>query len=253
VTNKISNKALLDEAAAAIKQGKTHLGEELLRKVLTSEPDNVLARLWLTKCTDDPYHRVALFQRVLSIDPSNAHALKGMKLYRRYARSNSHTHPIASAMRTSWGKRVRTVAIVLITLITLWLLALLLKPKPYEPTTDDAFSYAAGFALKRMIARDPANVWCSPSRSASSWWTIDVQSGENGEYKVIGATRAIDAACVFEISYFTATVSYNLNSQSWDLIGDVYFSNSCITLNHQCVGTLWQYGWSPDMNWTPPQ
>jgi len=253
VTTKISNKAILDEAATAIRQGKTHLGEALLRKVLTSEPDNVLALLWLTKCTEDPHQRFKLFQQVLSIDPNNSHGLKGIKLYRKYGRSKTPPYLPVPREHSGWGKRIRIAIIVLIVFITIWLFKSPQKPEPYVPTPEDAFSYAAGFALHRMIGRDPVNYWCSSSRSASSWWTIKVQSGQNGEYMVIGATRAIDAACVFEISYFTATVNYNINSQSWDLIGNVYFSNSCVTLNHECVGTLWHHGWTPDMNWTPPQ
>lgn len=82
-------KQQLDQAARAIQRGEIPLGEEMLRQVLGSDPKNSLALLWLTKCTKDPYRRAELFQQVLSIDPANPHALKGMKLYGRYARSTS--------------------------------------------------------------------------------------------------------------------------------------------------------------------
>jgi len=80
------NRQLLEQAVAAIKAGDKALGEHLLMQVLQAEPRNVLALLWLTKCTADPHRIAELYQQALSIEPGNPHAQKGTKLYRNYAR-----------------------------------------------------------------------------------------------------------------------------------------------------------------------
>jgi hypothetical protein len=80
----LTNAELLDQAAAAIKRGDVARGEQVLHSVLNSEPRNVLALLWMTRCTDDPYRKAALFQRALQIEPQDPHAIKGVELYRRY-------------------------------------------------------------------------------------------------------------------------------------------------------------------------
>ena len=78
-------KDLLDQAAHAIRQGDTARGEQLLRVVLADNPRNVLALLWLTKCTEDPVRRASLFEKALFIEPQNPHALKGVEHYRRFS------------------------------------------------------------------------------------------------------------------------------------------------------------------------
>lgn len=71
----------LDNAANAIKAGRIRQGRSILEEVLRTEPDNVLALLWMTRCVDDPSQKLVLFNRVLSIDPQNPHARKGLALY----------------------------------------------------------------------------------------------------------------------------------------------------------------------------
>lgn len=87
------NNPLLDEAAVVIRNGDTIRGEQMLLQVLRIDPSNVLAVLWLTKCTDDPYRRASLFRQALAIDPTNPHALKGLDLYRKYVRRNRNSSP----------------------------------------------------------------------------------------------------------------------------------------------------------------
>jgi hypothetical protein len=84
---------ILDGAATAIKRGDTTQGRETLRKVLEAEPRNVWALLWMTKCTEDPYQKVALFQLVLELYPGNPHALKGLQLYSKYVKPRRQPIP----------------------------------------------------------------------------------------------------------------------------------------------------------------
>jgi hypothetical protein len=83
-----ANKDLLERAVAAIKAGDKSLGERLLRQVLSTDPNNVWALLWLTKCSSDSYRIAELYQRVLRIEPENPHAKKGVELYRKYIRES---------------------------------------------------------------------------------------------------------------------------------------------------------------------
>jgi hypothetical protein len=74
----------LERAVQAIKSGNTARGNQLLNEVLLENPRNVLAILWLTKCTDDPRQQAILYQHALNIEPDNPHALKGVKLFSQY-------------------------------------------------------------------------------------------------------------------------------------------------------------------------
>lgn len=74
----------LERAVQAIKSGNTARGKQLLNELLLENPRNVLAILWLTKCTDDPRQQAVLYQHALNIEPDNPHALKGVKLFSQY-------------------------------------------------------------------------------------------------------------------------------------------------------------------------
>jgi hypothetical protein len=69
----------LDLAAVAIKRGDIPLGRARLEWVLERDPENVLAWLWSTKCTDARDEQIRCFYRALSVDPTNRHALEGLK------------------------------------------------------------------------------------------------------------------------------------------------------------------------------
>jgi hypothetical protein len=72
-------KEALDFAAIAIKRGDIALGRARLEWILEREPDNPLAWLWCTKCTDATDEQIKCFYRVLSLDPTNRHALEGLR------------------------------------------------------------------------------------------------------------------------------------------------------------------------------
>ena len=71
-------KERLNAAANAIKMGKVGQGKALLEGILKEEPDNILAHLWMTKCTNDPAIQLRHFELVRELDPDNPHAAKGI-------------------------------------------------------------------------------------------------------------------------------------------------------------------------------
>jgi len=95
-SNNPTHKAVLDASAIAIKRGEVTKGEAGLRWVLERDPDSVLALLWMTKCVEDPTEKLRYFQRVLQIDPTNAHALKGIQLLSGESSSTASSHPTDS-------------------------------------------------------------------------------------------------------------------------------------------------------------
>ena len=81
ITDEPTVKDVLDRAAESIKGGEIDQGRQDLEWVLTQEPENVLAWLWMSRCFKDSGRKLKCFQRVLAIDPTNQHAIKGMKQY----------------------------------------------------------------------------------------------------------------------------------------------------------------------------
>ena len=74
-------KEALDASADAIKNGDIDTGKAGLKWVLERDPDNVLAWLWMSRCTEIPAEKLECFNRVLALDPTNKHALEGIKKY----------------------------------------------------------------------------------------------------------------------------------------------------------------------------
>ena len=91
---------LLDTAAEAIRKGRIREGRANLEAVLRTDPANVLALLWMTKCVEDPSEKLSLFKKVLAADPQNDHAAKGIAIYSN-ARLASSPRPIPSNAPTS--------------------------------------------------------------------------------------------------------------------------------------------------------
>ena len=71
----------LEKGVTAIKGGDLETGKANLRWVLEREPNNVLAWLWMSRCAPTNEAKLECFNRVLAIDPSNKHALEGVRRY----------------------------------------------------------------------------------------------------------------------------------------------------------------------------
>lgn len=91
-------KEALDASANAIKSGDTLTGMEGLKWVLEREPHNVLAWLWMSRCVEGADEKLICFERVLAIDPTNKHALKGIQMFGGKAkRQESSAVPLKSS------------------------------------------------------------------------------------------------------------------------------------------------------------
>lgn len=70
--------SIMRQAIDAIKAGDTELGKDLLITVLEQDENDEGAWLWMTRCVDDLETKRECFERVLSVNPSNVHALRGL-------------------------------------------------------------------------------------------------------------------------------------------------------------------------------
>jgi len=69
---------LLRRAIAAAEAGRKSEARDLLTELVRQDKDNEKAWLWLSDIADTPEERAECLRRVLSINPSNAHAERGL-------------------------------------------------------------------------------------------------------------------------------------------------------------------------------
>lgn len=127
----ITLKQALDLAAVAIKRGDIALGRARLDWILERDPDNPLAWLWLSRCTDARDEQAMCFYRVLSVDPTNRYALEGLKTLREPVPVGAlgSGHPDAIAAPTP---------------------SMPVIGAPRKPTPRAALPYVAGASTRRM-------------------------------------------------------------------------------------------------------
>jgi len=148
---------------------------------------------------------------------------------------------------------------VLAILISLFVLIKFISSKPfYKSNAEDAFSYAAGFALNNMVGGHLSSYSCgdNPSDNRDPYYFFDIQVQELSPdiFYVIGATQAVNQYCLYDVSYFVATVYYLPKEKNWKLYNEVFFSNPCVTTlpkDGECINTQFRIGWSPDYSWRP--
>jgi hypothetical protein len=153
----------LQEAISLYNKGDKSQASKLFAEIVRHEPNNSVAWYGLALCVDDPERKIYCLQRVLSLDPSNQKARQRLdklqatksSISHQQVSETRHTPPVAK--RTSSFKHSAVIICGVVGVIIVAILALTAK-KPYKPNADDAFSYAAGFALSKMYARDPASV-----------------------------------------------------------------------------------------------
>lgn len=68
----------LQKAVAAIKAGDKQVGEQLVRDILATEPDNEAAWLWLATVVNSRNEKIRCLARVLEINPDNDTAQQGI-------------------------------------------------------------------------------------------------------------------------------------------------------------------------------
>lgn len=69
----------LAQAIAAIKAGQRDVGSQQLKAVLRADPNNETAWLWMSGIVDSPQQKRDCLQRVLSLNPNNEMARKGLE------------------------------------------------------------------------------------------------------------------------------------------------------------------------------
>lgn len=271
-----SEKEFLVKAWLAYQQGRKKQALEMIKRVLKANPRSDEAWFLLASVVEDKQKAVYCLRRALSINPQHKEArdrlrrlLSGESESKRSVEERDYwEYDLQKDGGYSKGilegiSRVHVIGgIVLLVIIACAVFAF--KPaKKYVPTSEDAFSYAAGFALKRMYANVP-DYYCdgerNPNKEGAYWYLLHVTPVGQSRFRVIGATKAIDRYCVYEVGYFAATVEYT-DEKGWTLIGDIKFSNPCLTVDTtddivqgkegELVCDNWYSGWRPDPNWRP--
>src|SRR3990170_4241182 len=99
------------------------------------------------------------------------------------------------------------------------------KP-PYQPTPEDAFAYAAGYAHQELATYrpHPSNPGCE---DRPEWYMVAVEDQGAGTYQVQGRVVTPNVYCVIDQSEFTATIHF-VSEGAWELIGQIRFSNECV-------------------------
>lgn len=77
--NEKMTNSLLKQGIAAARQGNKQEAIKYFKHVLSADPNNASAWLWLAYVLDDPYKQVECLQRVLRIDPNNQTAQKALQ------------------------------------------------------------------------------------------------------------------------------------------------------------------------------
>lgn len=85
---------LMDRAIHELKRGNHAGAADLLRKVLTREPNNVKALLWLSRCLTNNDKRIELAERATSLEPSNQKAAKALAYYRSLGEKDTGSAPV---------------------------------------------------------------------------------------------------------------------------------------------------------------
>ncbi len=76
---KMSDQESLRQAVEDIKAGEKERAKQLLIEILQRDEDNVNAWLWMTRCVGDHETKRECFEHVLTINPHNEHAIKGLE------------------------------------------------------------------------------------------------------------------------------------------------------------------------------
>ena len=75
--------ALLREGIAAVKADQRERARDLLMRVVDQDEESVLAWLWLSGVVDSLEDREVCLENVLTLDPDNEHARRGLAWVRQ--------------------------------------------------------------------------------------------------------------------------------------------------------------------------
>jgi tetratricopeptide (TPR) repeat protein len=248
----MDTKSTFENAVSAAKNGDKYRARQILRELIKSDPKNENAWLLFAEVAEKRDDSIRCLKQVVKINPNNDIAREKLLRY--------STSPTLSFPRIN-RSILQVVGVVIVFVIILVLINW--NRFFYKGNPEDAYSFASSFAYSQMFISQPGyyGSFCGGEKSDTSeeWHNLRVTDLGNGKYQVVGAVKAGDYYCLYETSYFSATVAYNRQTRTWNLLGNVYFSNYCVTrdsANDENCGSakdLWQYGWKPNTNWQPPK
>ncbi len=105
---------LLQQAITAAKDGQFPRAQTLLQQVLTRDPDNLTAWLWLSGVVSNPLKREACLQKALKLAPGHEAARRGLMIARREAAAYIMPQAIAAAQagETARARKLLTDVVV---------------------------------------------------------------------------------------------------------------------------------------------
>jgi len=155
--------AILQQAVAAIKSDERKKGKELLIEALELDENNQVAWLWMTRCVADREVKRECFERVLSINPDNEHAIRGLKQLDGLKTRVSAMSPgkKTTPQRTRFLVGIGAVGLILaIALVGIWWATSSgdkANIPPYSPSPDEQ-----ALLLTTMPSQMPTNTLALP-------------------------------------------------------------------------------------------
>lgn len=80
----------LEQVVVFYKDGDTEKAIQLLADLLTQNPRDENAWLWLSRCVTEPEQKKDCFDQILKINPYNQDAIEGLKLVNNIVPHNGH-------------------------------------------------------------------------------------------------------------------------------------------------------------------
>ncbi|HET89546.1 MAG TPA: hypothetical protein ENN99_02240, partial [Chloroflexi bacterium] len=119
---------LLLEGESNVRAGQRAAARQMFRAVLSSDPTNLPALLWMAWLSDDPRASLAYVSRALECDPHNPRAHAALRWARRRATPLEPSEPLAAAQSLHRRPAVWIVSALLVVILLVGS-ALLLLPK----------------------------------------------------------------------------------------------------------------------------
>src|ERR1041384_4322608 len=94
-------KQLLQQGIAAARAGQKAQARKLLQEAVKRDPRSESAWLWLSSVAQDDQERAFCLKQLLSINPNNEHAIKGLRQLGISAQPQPGTPPARSQARAT--------------------------------------------------------------------------------------------------------------------------------------------------------
>jgi hypothetical protein len=146
-TDSPNPKELLQRGQAAARVGHRAEARDILRRAVAMAPDNTDALLALAGVEDEPGAKIACFERVLTLDPSNVEAHLGLEMLQ--SRSQTPMPAVEGQLATQGDGDLEAV----LTAASRRLEEAVGSPLPGEVPPDDAVLYCANHPTVETMLR----------------------------------------------------------------------------------------------------